>query len=425
MATRGAVFLLLFCAHCVAQSSTRTPSATASPTAAAAPPAAGGVPSGLSATELAVTYGFSEAVSTLSFLGSLSILFCYARYTPLRKFSFTLIAILSATDVLNQMFDFVGPPALEIEMMAAAPGDLTPRCWAQALGNAVFELSSVLWTGCIAWTLYALVWLGWRPDAVERALPRMVGVALGVPALLMAAPFIVGQGQVYGPAGAWCAIRPAYWYLNFVVFYAPLWATMAFNAFVHLRTLRRLRALTGSAASNAASGVDAATADKLGKVMERLKFYPFILLVVWGPASVNRVAEALSGGRAFAPLFFLHRVFSSSQGLLNALLYGFSRGVRDAVAADLHALWPSRFPAPPASAALAAAPSPAAPGAAQPRAQQQTEEARGSAGLLAAGAGGAVDAAGIFPAAAATAITAGAPPGEDADDIFVEVPRKE
>jgi hypothetical protein len=371
--------------------------------------------SGLSPTELAVTYGFSETVSTLSFVGSLFILFCYARYKALRKFSFTLIALLSATDVLNQTFDLVGPPASELAAMeAGAP--LTGRCWAQALGNSVFELSSVLWTGCIAWTLYALVWLGWRPDAVERSLPRMFGVALGVPVLLMLLPFAAGGG-VYGPAGAWCSVRPAYWYFNFVCFYAPTWATMAFNAFVHLRTLRRLRALTGSSASNAATGVDAATADKLGKVMERLKFYPFILLVVWGPASVNRVVEAASGGRAFAPLFFLHRVFSSSQGFLNALLYGFSRGVRQAVAADLHALWPSRFPPPPTSAALGGA---TVAGAVPDAAGAQREDAataRGGAALLAAGGGG-VD---------ASALTAPPQPSvasEDVEDIVVDVPRK-
>jgi len=352
-------------------------------------------------------------------MGSAFILFCYARYAPLRKFSFTLIALLSATDVLNQLFDFVGPPASELAVMeAGAP--LTPRCLVQALGNQVFELSSVLWTGCIAWTLYALVWKGWRPDAVERSLPRMFAVTLGAPVLLMLLPFSAGA-DVYGPAGAWCSIRAPYWYFTFICFYIPLWATMAFNAFVHLRTLRRLRALTGSSASNAASGVDAATADKLGKAMERLKFYPFILLVVWGPASVNRLVEALSGGRAFAPLFFLHRVCSSSQGLLNALLYGFSRGVREAVAADLHALWPSRFPAPPANPALeagaaaAGAPPPPPPPPPPPALQPQREDAaaaRGGAALLAAGAGGAVDTAALQPA------------GEDAEDVFVEVPRK-
>jgi hypothetical protein len=95
--------------------------------------------------------------------------------------------------------------------------------------------------------------------------------------------------------------------------------------------------------------------------------------------------------------------------------------VREAVAADLHALWPSRFPAPPANPALeagaaaAGAPPPPPPPPPPPALQPQREDAaaaRGGAALLAAGAGGAVDTAALQPA------------GEDAEDVFVEVPRK-
>jgi hypothetical protein len=390
------LLLIILCGAQQPISPSTTPSRTVSPSPTpSSQPAAPAV--GLSPAELSVTRGFAEAFSSLSFTGSLFILFCYLRYKTLRKFSFTLIALLSFTDVLNQTFDFLGPSASEVAAMeAGAP--TTARCLTQALGNAVFELSSVLWTGCIAWTLYALVWLGWRPDAVERALPRMFGVALGVPVLLMLLPFTAGGG-VYGPAGAWCAIRASYPGFTFVCFYVPLWCTMAFNAFVHLRTLKRLKSLTGSSASNAASGVDGATADKLGKVMERLKFYPFILLIVWGPASINRLVEAI-WGRPFGPLFFLHRVCSSSQGLLNALLYGFSRGVREKVAEDLHALWPSRFPAPPVGAALGVGATPAAAEAAPTTPAPPLEDAaaaRGGVALLAAAAGGAVDTAALAP----------------------------
>ena len=220
----------------------------------------------LSPTELAITRGFAEFVSSLSFTGSILILCAYARYPELRKFSFTLIACLAATDLVNQIFDFVGPTASELaEMEAGAP--LTPRCWAQALGNGVFELASVLWTGCIAWTLYALVWQGMRGDRVQAMLPRMCALVFGLPLLLMLLPFLTFE-PVYGPAGAWCSIRANFPALTFLCFYVPLWITMAFNAFVHVRTLRRLQTLTQSGLG----GADGATVDKLGKVMERLKW---------------------------------------------------------------------------------------------------------------------------------------------------------
>ena len=74
--------------------------------------------------QLALTSGFSEAVSVLSFLGSLFVLCAYAKYRPLRKWSFTLVACLAATDVGNQFFDFLSPSPGEIDAMLAG-GPLT------------------------------------------------------------------------------------------------------------------------------------------------------------------------------------------------------------------------------------------------------------------------------------------------------------
>ena len=220
-------------------------------------------PAALTQQQLAITHGFAETVSAFSFIGSTFILCAYLRYKALRKFSFTLIACLSATDLTNQLFDFVGPTDSEL---ASMPPN-TPRCWAQALGNGVFELASVLWTGCIAWTLFALVWQGWRSDRVERMLPRMCAIVFGVPAALTVLPLLTGE-PVYGPAGAWCAIRAPYPVFTFLCFYLPLWITMGFNAFVHLRTLKRLKGLT----AGSLAGADGATVEKLGKVMDRLKW---------------------------------------------------------------------------------------------------------------------------------------------------------
>jgi hypothetical protein len=52
--------------------------------------------------------------------------------------------------------------------------------------------------------------------------------------------------------------------------------------------------------------------------------------VVWSFATVNRIWEAAGGRQVFA-LYLLQRTFSSTQGLLNALAYGLSPGVREAI----------------------------------------------------------------------------------------------
>jgi hypothetical protein len=294
--------------------------------------------------QLSVAAAFSETVSALSALGSVFVLIAYLRYKALRKWSFTLVACLAATDVMNQIFDFFSPSPSEIDaMIAGAPN--TGKCWVQALGNGVFELASVFWTGTIAYTLYRLVWLRHSLEVVEKTLPQLCAFVFGVPTLLTLLPFLQGP-QVYGPSGGhatWCWIKPAYPWWVFLCFYIPLWMTMIFNAFVHLRTLARLKSIQagGMAAAEQGGQLDANTAARFQLIVQRLHWYPFLLLVVWGPASINRIIEAATQGRgSFYALYFLQRVFSSSQGLLNAIAYGLTRGVKEAILKDLQPFLP-------------------------------------------------------------------------------------
>jgi len=281
-----------------------------------------------STAQLASLQLASDAVSALSLCGSLLILACYARFSALRKFSFRLVAALALSDVLNHVVDLAGPPPAALEA-ARAGAPAPPACLAQALGNAEFELASVLWTGAVAATLLAQVSLGWDARRVEALWPRFAAVCWGAPAALALAPLALVGADAYGPSGAWCWIRPQYPALIFCLFYVPLWAVMIFNAAVHARVRARLEGLLA-----AGSATDAATAARLALILERLKWYPYILLIVWLPASISRVAEAANGGRAIFALQIFQRVFSSSQGLLNAAAYGLSRNVREALAAD-------------------------------------------------------------------------------------------
>jgi len=306
--------------------------------------------SALSDGQVSATLAAASVVSALSFAGSAFILLCYARFRELRRFSFLLVAVLSLTDIGSQVFNTVaGPSAADIDAMNAG-ADVTPACLAQAVGASFFELSSVLWTTAIAWTLYLHVFVRMPADQVAARLPTFVAACCGVPLVLALAPLADGS---YGPSGAWCWIRadrPAWVFLQF---YVPLWGAVAFNAWVYVRTYSLLaRTVEASAAaagggSGGGGGAEAMgasaggvpgdeTAAKLERVIARLRYYPMILVVVWSFASINRVYEAATGGTApiFA-LFFLQKVFSSGQGLLNAFAYGFSDGVRDAVNAEL------------------------------------------------------------------------------------------
>ena len=144
--------------------------------------------SDLTQDQIDATQGVASFVSALSVLGSCFIVLCYARFMHLRKLAFRLVALLSLTDVLNQLFDFVGPSAAELAAIRAGQAPVSGACLAQALGNSFLELSSVMWTTTIAYTLYLFVALRLSPEAVERRFPLMLAWAVGFPLAMALLP---------------------------------------------------------------------------------------------------------------------------------------------------------------------------------------------------------------------------------------------
>ena len=80
--------------------------------------------------------------SSISLVGSLLIISSYLRFKRLRKFSLQLVFWLSVSDVGNSISYFIGNP-----------GEDSNLCTVQAMLMSMFELSSVLWTTVIAFTL--------------------------------------------------------------------------------------------------------------------------------------------------------------------------------------------------------------------------------------------------------------------------------
>ena len=295
-------------------------------------------------------------MSVLSVIGSSFIIVSYLYYTHLRKFAFKLVFILSVNDFFNQIGDFLLPspgnlkeqeltsacggvrcgvcvcgggidggdmPAWAVQRMCTShvvvwrfesgvfrwfadkPSDL---CLAQAYMESFFELSSVLWTTAIAATLYMTVFLRiknpgattamrslWFPVAqphpspeytlpAEAKMPIFVAVCYGVPLVMTIIPGAIGA---YGPAGAWCWISRDYDYLRFVQFFIPLWIAILFNAIVYFRVIRMI--------SNTfkATGGDDSTAQQMRQIINKLRFYPLILIIVRCSAPPHRCPPKL------------------------------------------------------------------------------------------------------------------------------------
>ena len=305
--------------------------------------------SSLTSSQISATQGVATFISVLSFLGSLFIISAYLYFKNLRKFAFKLVAILSFTDLLNQGVDmFISVPAIELEQINSGVIDVTGKCYVQAILNSYFELSSVLWTTAIAATVHMFVSQRMSSDAIESKLKLFIGYCCGIPLLLSLLPL---TDKAYGASGAWCWIKSDKIAWTFVIFYIPLWLCWIYNIIVYCRTYailsRTIEATTAtrvnvtSIDSSNTTTIPTATLavttpideseTKLKRILNQLQWYPIVLICVWLFASINRIYEAANGGKQIFFLFFLHKVMSSSQGLLNAIVYGLSDGVKTAV----------------------------------------------------------------------------------------------
>jgi cAMP receptor-like G-protein coupled receptor len=122
----------------------------------------------LTASQISAISGLSAFSSVLSLCGSSFIIVCYLAFPNLRKLSFSLVFLMSISDFWNQIFDLISPSTEDLVAMEANPNLVTPTCLAQAIGDNFFELSSVLWTTAIAWTLYATVMWRWQIEDSYR-----------------------------------------------------------------------------------------------------------------------------------------------------------------------------------------------------------------------------------------------------------------
>ena len=148
------------------------------------------------------------ASGILSLLGSAVIMWSALRFTELTKrfFAIRLISFLALTDACASVFNIMGGFVDVSSLRSARPPLL---CQVQAAGLLYFNLSSIMWTSCFAFTLYRDV-APRRSGAGRRDLRKYEGyfhlLCWPVPAALAAASLGLGFA---GDSGGWCAARRA------------------------------------------------------------------------------------------------------------------------------------------------------------------------------------------------------------------------
>lgn len=267
-----------------------------------------------------VVSAVSDTVSALSIIGSLFIVVCFTLFPTLRSFSFKLVLSLAITDLFNQLAGYIGPTDTDMADMNIGKLPVSSICYFQSITESYFNLASIFWATTIAYTLYRIV--------VQRALQQTpylyamyAAACWGIPVVLTALP---ATDVAYGPAGGWCWIvdNKAYW--RFIQFYVPLWIIAISITYMYIRVILALREIVER---NQADQTWSTAKDMIA----RLKWYPFILFVVWFWASVNRIYETAMPGYELFWLVLMQRMFSNCQGLLNAFAYGVGSPVREAI----------------------------------------------------------------------------------------------
>jgi hypothetical protein len=109
---------------------------------------------------------------------------------------------------------------------------------------------------------------------------------------------------------------------RFGLFYIPLWTAIFYNSWVYycvIKSIKKLRCY---------SEIDERFAEC---AIRRLSLYPAILIIGWLPASIKRIIEIFNS--EFQNLFLacLSLGFLAGLGFFNAIAYGFTPEVRDAL----------------------------------------------------------------------------------------------
>jgi len=259
---------------------------------------------GLSYHQERLVYDARLVCSSISIVGALFVMVVYFSLSRLRAmFAFRLIMYLSSCDLLFSAAMLLGP----------LDGS-SSLCKVQAVVITVFGLATVLWTVAIALTMYLVVMS--RSRNVEMHEAKMALVCYGLPVLVAVLPFLTHS---YGENLQWCWLETDHegsiWQV--AVFYGPLWAAFVVNTYCYWA----IRHFLVQVLDDLVGVTDEERGEKR-KVVNRLKWYPWVLFFCWLVGTVDCIYLYARPHEPLFVLVLLHSALGSLQGAGNALVYG-------------------------------------------------------------------------------------------------------
>lgn len=266
--------------------------------------------------------------SVISILGSGFIIFCYFYLKELRTFAFKLVLFVSISDVGYSIGNFLGDAGGSDTHLGSSEG----LCQFQAVVVSYFGLTSLFWAVSIAFTLHKAFLQeseAFGPTQIHEHAMKYHAICWLVPALLTVLP-LVNNG--YGDTGGWCWIPEEKIYWRFIQFYILLWLGVGYNCYVFINIYQKIKAMAGQVNTGNATAM-----------ANRLRLYPFVLVICHFFGMIESFYEAFSGGKMIYELNLLAVIFGTSMGLFNAVIYGLTPEVtkqlcRSGSNQDMHSL---------------------------------------------------------------------------------------
>jgi hypothetical protein len=243
------------------------------------------------------------SVAGLSLLGSIFIISVYVKFTELRSFAFKLVFLMTVCDFFRGIGHLLGDGG------GALNDSLQIRCQMQGFLKVFFGLASIMWCCAISFSLH-MAFLreveSFSPANIERHNAKFHLAVWGVALVGAIIPFIT---ESYGDVGPWCFITESA--VQFACFYSEVWVAVIYNSYVFISVFRKLSNMGGDSDS----------------MQNKIKYYPLVLVIAFFFATINRVYQACGGGH-YMWLTSLHVIFTTSQGLLNAIVDGFTDEIK-------------------------------------------------------------------------------------------------
>ncbi|OMJ69156.1 hypothetical protein SteCoe_33201 [Stentor coeruleus] len=238
--------------------------------------------------------------SFLSILGSVSIIFLYIKHKRLRGFAGSTILILT-------IFDLGGSISQALPFNLNAPDSIL--CELQAGFIVFFNLCTMIWLTNISLMIYLQV----TESAIEPRSYMKISfyIIVLISFIVSLIPFMF---NAYTSTDGQCWVKQIHW--RFGIYFIPLWCCIGIIATILTLTAKKFNS----------SVYDMS-------FINRIKFYPVIMLVIFLPITVVRIIQILG---VDPPLWvkMIAYFFFKLDGFCNSLIFGMTKQVKEILGSE-------------------------------------------------------------------------------------------